>query len=111
MRNGSGWIVDSALSINLHLTKYSPTVGGSYLQLPKDIAKKSSLLNIKNETDDMCLAWCLAAARFRGKRQAAGLKPVSHGERTSHYREEMQLIKTDGIQFPVSDRDVSFRVS
>ena len=56
LRNGSGWVVESMLAVNLHVTKYNPITGGSYLKLPDKIAKKSSLLNIQNTNDEMCFS-------------------------------------------------------
>ena len=62
----------------------------------------------------MCLAWCLAASRFRANRQAQNpdpskkVKPVASGYRTHHYKDELSKINLDGIQFPASERDVSF---
>ena len=60
MKNGSGWLVENVKTIHLMITKYNP-MGGAYIPLPKTIARKRSLLNIKNG-DEKCLLWCLLAA-------------------------------------------------
>ena len=113
LRLGSGWVVDSALSINLHVSDYTPMVIGSHIALPEELAKKSSLLNIRNQTDELCIAWCLAASRVIARRKqeakdsGSKYKALPSGYRTHHYRDEMSKINLEGVNFPVTDKDVS----
>ena len=56
--NGSGWVFDTILSHDLHVSKYDPLVGSSYLELPKRLRNsKKGLVNVKNN-DDKCFLWC-----------------------------------------------------
>ena len=56
--NGSGWVFQTILSHDLHVSKYDPLVGSSYLELPKQLRNsKKGLVNVKNE-DDKCFLWC-----------------------------------------------------
>ena len=38
--NGSGWIVDRVVSMNINISRYQPLRGGSYIKLPKYISAK-----------------------------------------------------------------------
>ena len=56
--NGSGWVFDTILSHDLHVSKYDPLVGSSYLELPKTLRNSmKGLVNVKNN-DDRCFLWC-----------------------------------------------------
>ena len=56
--NGSGWVFDIILSHDLHVSKYDPTRGSSYLELPKKLKNHmKGLINIKNN-DEKCFLWC-----------------------------------------------------
>ena len=56
--NGSGWVFDTILSHDLHISKYDPLIGSSYLELPKKLRNSmKGLINIKNN-DEKCFLWC-----------------------------------------------------
>ena len=56
--NGSGWVFDTILSHDLHVSKYDPFIGSSYLELPKKLRNSmKGLINIKND-DEKCFLWC-----------------------------------------------------
>ena len=56
--NGSGWVFDIILSHDLHVSKYNPTRGSSYLELPKKLKNPmKGLINIVNN-DEKCFLWC-----------------------------------------------------
>ena len=61
--NGSGWIVDRVVSMNINISRYQPLRGCSYLVLPKYISNKKACINVKNKDDD-CLRWVLRFAIF-----------------------------------------------
>ena len=83
IQNGSGWTVDSLMTLWLDIAKYQPLKGGSYIELPKALKDKKAIVNVKN-TDDCCLRWALRSALF----------PVeAHNDRPSSYPEE------DGLNF------------
>ena len=48
-RQGSNWRLHSVLSLDLHIVKYVPLGGSSYIPLPKFLAakKRSSILNMR----------------------------------------------------------------
>ena len=83
IQNGSGWKVDSLMTLWLDFAKYEPIKGGSYIPLPTALKNKRAVINIKNE-DDNCLRYTLRSALF----------PAIHNiERISSYP------KQDGLDF------------
>ena len=60
-RQGSNWRLHSVLSVDLHIVKYEPLSGSSYIPLPKFLAAKKAIINLKNE-DDECFKWAITRA-------------------------------------------------
>ena len=46
--NGSGWIIDRFVSIDVNMSSFNPLRAGSYIALPPYIKEKRAVLNIKN---------------------------------------------------------------
>ena len=99
LRRGSGWIFLRFSNICIHATEYRPTAGGSFIELVPELKKKRSLLNIKNK-DDKCILYCIAAAKY---------PKISKGisNKAWAYKEDLLKIKTDGVEFPVTLKDIS----
>ena len=49
------------MSLDLLTVKYMPLCGSSYIPLPKFIAAKKAIINLKNE-DDECFKWAITRA-------------------------------------------------
>ena len=49
------------MSLDLHTVKYVPLGGFSYIPLPKFLAAKKAIINLKNE-DNKCFKWAIARA-------------------------------------------------
>ena len=60
-RQGSNWRFHSVLSLDLHKVKYEPLGGFSYIPLPKFLAAKKAIINLRNE-DDECFKWAITPA-------------------------------------------------
>ena len=60
-RQGSNWRFHSVLSLDLHTVKYVPLGGSSYIPLPKFLAAKKAIINLKNEYDE-CFKWAITRA-------------------------------------------------
>jgi len=66
--NGSGWTFHSIVSLNIHTVKYKPLRGGTYIPLPKFLASKKALINMKFKSekrrneDVQCFKLCTARA-------------------------------------------------
>ena len=57
-RQGSDWRFRSVLSLDLHTVKYVPLGGSSYSPLPRFLAAKKAITNLKN-ADDGCFKWAI----------------------------------------------------
>ena len=103
-RNGSGWILNRILAIDLSITVYDPLRAGSYLELPPSKRNsRSGYLNIKN-ADQKCLLWCLIAHK---KWRDNGDRLPGHPCEMRHYqRFENAYFNLKGIAFPVQPRDI-----
>ena len=60
-RQGSNWRFYSVLSLDLHIVKYEPLGGSSYIPLPAFLAAKKAIINLRNE-DDECFQWSITRA-------------------------------------------------
>jgi hypothetical protein len=61
IRESSGWVLKKVLHLIIHTVKYTPLSASSYLELPQELRRLQSLLNIRN-TDLKCFLWsCLAS--------------------------------------------------
>ena len=89
---GSNWIFDSIIALEVHTVKYEPLRGSSYIKLPDVLAKKKAIINMENK-DDECFKWCVTRA----------LNPVVRdGERiTKILREQSEKYDWSGIEFPL----------
>ncbi|GFV71381.1 fez family zinc finger protein 1 [Trichonephila clavipes] len=63
-QRSSGWTMDKILKLELNIAKYQPLGPSSYIHLPKKLADKKAILNIKNE-DQKCFVWCLLAHKLK----------------------------------------------
>ncbi|GBN67380.1 hypothetical protein AVEN_149573-1 [Araneus ventricosus] len=87
---GSGWVIDEILFLEVNTCIYHPLAASSYIPLPPVIAKKQAIINIKNN-DDKCFLWCVLAA----------LHPVEKNpQRVSKYMTFVNEMKLDNISFP-----------
>ena len=60
-RQGGRWRFRSVLGLDLHTVKYEPLGGSSYIPLPKFLAAKKAIINLKNE-DGECFKWAITRA-------------------------------------------------
>ena len=60
-RQGSNWRFRSVLSLDLHTVKYEPLGGFSYILLPRFLAGKKAIINLRNENDE-CFKWAITQA-------------------------------------------------
>ena len=91
--NGSGWVFHTILSHDLHVSKYDPLVGSSYLELPKQLRNSmKGLVNVKNE-DDKCFLWC----------HVRHLRPQEHNPNRVKKEDRIRAAQLNygGIKFPV----------
>ena len=71
--------------------------GSSYTRLPKEILIKKACINVQNE-DNHCFKWSILAAQHPQK---------NHSERVSVYTKFESELNFDGIEFPVTLKQIS----
>ncbi|KAG8179378.1 hypothetical protein JTE90_012074 [Oedothorax gibbosus] len=57
---GSGWIIDEILHLEVNTAVYIPLGAASYIPLPKELLQTRSILNIQN-SDNKCFLWSVLA--------------------------------------------------
>ena len=97
-RQGSNWRFHSVLGLDLHTVKYEPLGGYSYIPLPKILAAKKAIINLRNE-DDECFKWTITRA----------LNPVEKNSERSdkNLRETSKTLNWEGLNFPVNLSDIN----
>ena len=91
-QRGSNWRFQRVLSLDIHLTDFIPLRGSTFFPLPKRIATKKAVINMKND-DDLCFKWSVVRARH----------PVDvHPERiTKELKKQSERLDWSGLKFPV----------
>lgn len=92
----SGWSLVSVSRLELNINKYCPMRSGTFIELPTIIKNTKSCLNIQNK-DEYCFLWSIVAELFPVKSNVC---------RTSSYPHYSTVLKTDGMTFPLSFKDV-----
>ena len=88
-REGSGWVLDKILQIEVHTATLGPLQTSSYIELPKKIKHSKGVINIKNE-DNMCFLWSVLAH----------LHPeTDNSTRVNQYQPFQQELNVEGITF------------
>ena len=94
---GSGWIFYKIIKLELHTVSYRPLRGNTWIPLPKELADKKAIINMKNK-DNKCFMWCLKRA----------FNPINnHPERIDkELMEKEDDLNMKGIEYPVSLKDI-----
>ena len=94
---GSGWGLHSITQLKLHTVRYNPLRGESYIPLPKRLADKKAIINMKN-CDNKLFLWSVLRA----------LNPKNnHPERAdAELREKENTLNMERIEYPVSLKDL-----
>ena len=58
---GSGWRLYIIIQLELHTARYNPLRGETWIPLPKELANKNAIINVKNK-DNKCFLWCVLRA-------------------------------------------------
>ena len=95
---GSGWVFYKIIKLELHTVNYRPLRGNTWIPLPKELADKKAIINMKNK-DNKCFMWCVKRA----------LNPTNnHPERIDkELMEKDDNLNMEGIEYPVSLKDIS----
>src|SRR5688572_31597754 len=96
-REGSGWRVKRVVTLDIGTARYKPWRAQSYFPTPKYLPPRT-VINVKNE-DNRCFEWAILSALY----------PVDHGQnpdRTAKYRNHLNELNFDKIEFPVKVTDI-----
>jgi len=99
IRQGSGSVIKSINSADLHIGVYNALRGASYVELPKIIMLKKAVVNVKN-TDQRCFGYSILACKYE---QQAYPKWRNEPEQYNKYFEREQL---DQLNYPVAIEDL-----
>jgi len=95
--NGSGWTFHSIVALDIHTIGYEPLNGSSWVPLPKFLASKKAIVNVKND-GNQCFKWCIARALNPAKREIE----QKTDRITKHLRKQTESLNFKGIEFPMS---------
>ena len=97
-REGSPWRLYSIIKLELHTVSYKPMRGETWIPLPKELAVKTAIINMKNK-DNKCFLWCvLRALNPKGNHPERLDKELMGKENT---------LNMEGIYYPVSLKDIN----
>lgn len=96
MLRGSGFRLSTINELIVQVNKLDPLKGSSYIRLPKTLADKKGVINVKND-DNMCFKWAVLSA----------LHPMIHAERKANYIRYEKELDFTGIEFPVQVKHIS----
>ena len=95
---GSGWRLYSIINLELHTVRYNPLRGETWIPLPKELANKKAIINMKNK-DNKCFLWCVLRA----------LNPCEKDSQIvdKELKLKENTLNMDGIVYPVSLKDIN----
>ena len=98
LSKGSGWRLRSIIRLELHTVSYDPLRGETWVPLPKELANKKAIINMKNK-DNKCFLWCVLRA----------LNPKdSKPERIDkELKSKENTLYMEGIEYPVILEDIN----
>ena len=94
---GSNWTFKSIIALEIHTVAYEPLRGSSYIPLPRALATRKAIINLKNE-DDECFRWAVLRA----------MNPTDKNPQRidKNLKSKRDQINMDGIEFPVSLKSI-----
>ncbi|XP_074026944.1 uncharacterized protein isoform X2 [Leptinotarsa decemlineata] len=92
----SGWALKKVVNLGVNISKFTPQIGSSFIELPGKIRQKKACINVKNN-DQACFAWAVTSALH-----PAGINT----SRISSYPHYSKVLKLTGIQFPMTMRQI-----
>ena len=96
-RRGSGWRLRRVTQLEIHIGEFRPLSGKKHEPLPKSIASKKAIINMKND-DDECFKWAVTRA----------LNPTdTHPEIISkELKRQSEELNWEGTEFPTPIDDI-----
>ena len=94
---GSGWRLHSIIKLELHTVSYNPLRGETWIALPKKLANKGAIINVKNK-DNKCFLWCVL--------RALNPKDGNPERIDKKLKEKENTLNMEEIEYPVSLKDI-----
>ena len=94
---GSGWRLHSIIKLELHTVSYNPLRGETWIALPKELANKKAIINVKNN-DNKCFLWCVL--------RALNPKDGNPERIDKKLKEKENTLNMEEIEYPVSLKDI-----
>ena len=95
---GSGWQFSKVETLDINIDPFETLYGSSYIPLPKKIADKNAIINVKNSDDNQCFKWAVTSAIYTAK---------NHPERLNKkMRMNSDKFNWKRIEFPVSLKQI-----
>ena len=94
---GSGWIFNEVKQMDVHIAKYQPLRGSTFVQLPNYIRNKRAVVNVQNN-DNKCFVWAILSALYPVNRS-------SH--RRMNYIQHLEDISWMEFQMPMKVQDIA----
>lgn len=93
---GSGFALSEIVDMEVSTSSYDPYNGASYIELPKKLSARKSIINVKNN-DEMCFKYAILSALFPF---------ANNAHRVSNYKRYEKELNFNGINFPVRLKDI-----
>lgn len=77
---GSGFVLSKIFKLSIHISKYEPYAGASYIEVPKFLRDKKAIINVKNK-DNECFKYAVLSALFPAEKNVDRVqkyKPFEH---------------------------------
>ena len=97
-REGSPWRLHSIIKLEFRTVSYKPLRGETWIPLPKELADKNAIINMKNK-DKKCFLWCV----FR----PLNPKDTNPQRLDKELMEKENTLNMEGICYPVSLKDIN----
>jgi len=96
-RMGGNWQFRSVVNLDINTAVYKSLRGNSYIPLPKELASKSAIINLKNN-NNLCFKWAVTRA----------LNPVDKNAEKidKNLQKQAEELNWQDINFPVSLSDI-----
>ena len=71
-REGSPWRLHSIIQLELHTVRYNPLRGETWIPLPKELAVKTAIINMKNKDNKCFFVVCSQSIKSKGRSSRKG---------------------------------------
>ena len=95
---GSGWQFENIESFDIFLDPFQPLDVSTCIILPKKLAARKAIINVKNENDHECFKWAVTSAVYPKEKDP---------QRLNKMRLDSNNFNWDGIDFPVSQNQIN----